>query len=620
MADFRAQTSKFGWMGLLIIAVAVAACGESSAPSASDPLHQAAATNSGKRIVVGTADASRHLLGEVVPDFSFRDLEGRSGSLAEFCAEGPLALVMRDRSCPVTKKYGPTTANLERRFQARGVRFLYLNLTSADSVAEARADRDAYGFTGTYVHDPSGAPGRLLGVTSTSEVFVLDQSRRMHYRGAIDDRFGVGVSQEFARRHFFSDALESVLAKTPVEVPATTAPGCFLDFSAGPAAPAVDSGAPTFHEDVEPILQRYCQNCHREGEIAPFYLQSYDDVAGRKRMIRHVLEEGSMPPWYADDGYGGPWQNDLRMGASSKQTLLDWIAAGCPKGDAAAAPAPLQRHDDWKIGKPDLVVKVPEPIEVPPEGFYDYVYRVVDTGLSEDRFIEKLELRSDNLTAVHHIVIFEYRDEMSEWTGTQRGWLALQGFYGIWFPGTEPILYTKDRGKLLKAGTRFLFQIHYNGNGETVRDTPKAGFVFAKEKPSTLLRCDAAYTVDIEIPPGCEELILHGDFDFDRPGLLYGILPHMHVRGVACQIDMIYPDGRNETVLRVSEYDFNWQQCYRFEKPIPFPKGTKFRMYGRYDNSKANPGNPDPTKHVTFGLSTYDEMLVGYFEWAPTAN
>ncbi|MEZ6196220.1 MAG: redoxin domain-containing protein [Planctomycetota bacterium] len=592
---------------LAALAALLVGCGR----SADDP-GAAKAPAPAKRVVAEVQGASSAGLGEVVEDFAWRDVDGEAGSLRAYAAGRPVVIVIRDRHCPVTKKYGRTVAALERRLSDRGVPFLFVAPGASDTLDEARADRDAFAFRGPYVHEPSGDLGRRLHVSSTAEVFLLDREGRLVYRGAIDDRFGVGVTHEEARRHFLVEAVEDLLAGRPVAIPATTAPGCFLDFE---SAPVVDDDAPEFHRDIEPILQRACQICHRPGENAPFDLVDYDDVAGRRTMVKRVLRAGSMPPWYADPKVGGPWANDLRMSAADKERLLAWLEADCPRGDPADAPPPLPVTKGWKIGEPDLLLRVPEAVEVPPEGWYNYRYVLVDTGLEEDRWISSLEVRATEPSAVHHILVFEHRPEMEAWTTLELGFLALRGFFGIYVPGCEPIQYPSDRGKLLRKGTKLLLQIHYAGNGRTVTDRPEIGIRFRDDAPRFALRCDAAYSVDINLAPGAKDVAVSGDYVFDRPARLFGFMPHMHARGVRFEMTLILPDGRLQRVLSIPEFDFNWQQAYRLVTPIDVPKGTVVRATGVYDNSSANPANPDPEAWVSFGLATEDEMLIGYFEW-----
>ncbi len=549
-----------------------------------------------------------HFLGKYFPDTLLKSIDGRSLMWSEYAPDQPLLIAIRDVTCPICKRYGPL---LKRYESDLGVKMLFVNPMGHDDVEAMKSEVENYDFKSFYVDDSEQRIAKALKATSTAEVFLFDKKRKLVYRGAIDDRHGIGYVLDTPRRRYLEEAVKLVKTNHPVKVPSTSAPGCVLELS-GNENPKNEV---TFYDDVSRIMQKRCQRCHRKGENAPFGLVSYKDVKGRKGMIKYVLRKNLMPPWYASDEHGGPWIDDLRMPESEKKQVLDWIAADCPEGDPKNAPASIPWTQGWKIGTPDAIIKVPKKLRVPAEGLIPYRYVVVETNFEEDKWIESMELRAEVPQAIHHILVFYYKKEHEKVNPKFLGHLALQGYFAIFSPGVEPISYPADRGKLLKKGQKLLFQVHYNAIGKEVWDRPSIGFKFRKDAPKNSILCSAASTDKIHLKPHVANHKVTAEFVLPTKAKIFGYTPHMHARGSKFAFDLIYPDGREQRVLWVPSFNFNWQQSYRLRDPFDVPAGTKVRATGWFDNSENNPANPDPDQDVYFGLQTIDEMMIGYFEW-----
>ncbi len=282
-------------------------------------------------------------IGELVADLSTTGLDGETRTLSEIAGKKPLVLLLRDVGCPVSKRMGPDTAELEASYADEPVVFLYLNVSPHNTPEEMRGEIEQFGFRGRYVHDPEGKIAQTLGAKTTTETFLLDAARTLVYRGALDDRVGRGVVREAAQHRYLANAIDATLAGEPVRTSATSAPGCFLEWETewtGASEPTL-----TYHNRISRILQQNCVACHRTGGAAPFPLETYEQVKGRRGMVKFTVAEGIMPPWYATDT-GGPWENDRRLSERDKRDLLDWYAQGAPEGDAKDAPRPR----DWPEG------------------------------------------------------------------------------------------------------------------------------------------------------------------------------------------------------------------------------------------------------------------------------
>lgn len=551
-------------------------------------------------------------VGRWIPDLPFVDIKGRKGRLVAANAKARV-VVIRDVGCPLGKRYAPRLAKIEQRFEKLGVSFLYLNLSEHDNSAGMADERKKYGFRGSYVHEPAGPIGRALQVSSTTEVFVLDSARTLKYRGAVDDQYGIGFARTAPRHEFLVDALQSVLAGEPVAIAGTSAPGCAID--TGDVAES-DTEV-TYHNRISRIIDQNCAECHRKGGVGPFALTDFASVKGRRKMLRYVVEEQIMPPWFAAKG-SGPWENDASLGEADREALLGWVVAGCPEGDVADAPLPTRRADGWSIGEPDLVLELPEPESVPAEGYVDYRYAYVQSPLQEDRWIESMEVRASAPQVVHHVLVFleEPRrpdEDRRQFRRRFRG--GLRGYFAGLTPGQGTTSYGQGLGKKLPARAWLKFQIHYTPNGEATQDRTRIAFRFADEAPQHEMLTSSAAATRFVIPPGAGNHEVKGQFRFRRPGMLVSLAPHMHLRGKAFKYELMLPDGEVQAILDVPRYDFNWQLRYRLATPLSVPAGSVMRATAWFDNSEANPANPDPTAAVRFGEQTFDEMMIGYFEW-----
>ena len=568
--------------------------------------------------VLSPMEQAEHGIGELAADAAFTDLDGKAGRLADFRGRRATVVCVAGAGCPVAKKYGPTLVELEQRYRDHGVGFLLVNPDANESPERVKASFDALrqsGFAGRYVHDKAGDLARRLGVTSSTEVFVLDGALTLVYRGAINDQYGLGYALPAPRRSFLAEAIDATLAGNAPGVVATTAPGCVLDFKATAAKDAAAAPATpvTYHNRISRLMQRRCQECHRPGESAPFPLATFGDAKDHAAMIRKVVRRGSMPPWFADPKVGH-FANDLSLPERDKADLLAWVEAGAPEGDPKDAPLPRTFVQGWQIGKPDAVFEAARPVSVPAKGPIPYQHAVIRTELKEDKWVKAVEIRVAQPQVVHHLlafVIYPPEDPRSRQQPDFKGGVA--GYFAGLVPNQGAMVYPAGTAKLLPKGATLVFQIHYTPDGTAVQDRPKIGFVFADEPPKHEVLTLAAANTRFRIPPGADHHEVAAAYRFKGATRLLSFNPHSHLRGKAFRYELEYPDGRKQTVLDVPRYDYNWQLEYHLRDPIDVPPGAVLRVTAWYDNSDKNPGNPDPTKWVRFGEQTSDEMMIGYF-------
>jgi peroxiredoxin len=556
-------------------------------------------------------------IGERIPDLEVKTIEGRSGALSSFMGEQGLVIATHSVDCPLSKKLLPSLARIKAEFEKKGIAFLLLNPMEHETKEGMCAALEGVGLEVPYVHDPEGGVRGALGITTTTEVLVIDRARTLVYRGAVSDQVGLGYTLDAPRREFLRDALLALLDRQPAPLEATTAPGCALEKTGPMVEPR---GEVTYHDRISRILQRNCQECHRAGEAAPFDLLTYEDARGHRAMMRRVVESGAMPPWFATED-SGPWLNDRSLSDRDRSDLLAWIDAGCPEGDAADAPVERSWTPGWKLGEPDLELKTPLSFPIPAEGTVPYQYATVSGKIKEDCWVQAMEIRPSAPENVHHVLVFvEYPEnhpraaEQPDYKGGERG------FFAGMVPGQSLTVYPPSVAKFLPGGARLRFQIHYTTNGIKTKDKTSLGLWLADGKPLHEVQTLGITNNRIAIPPHAGNHADSARLRLPEDGFILGYMPHMHLRGKAFRFDMTLPGQEPATVLDVPHYDFNWQLIYQLLEPLPVPAGTTITAHGWFDNSAGNPANPDPSQTVRFGEQTWEEMLIGYMDWYPAGE
>ena len=551
-------------------------------------------------------------IGRMVYDVKFRTLDDKELSLGSFKDRKGLVIVMTSATCPVSKRYLPSVARLASELKEQGLGLLLVNALGSEKPEDIRSQLAAAGVTAPYVHDTEKKLSLALGARTTTEVFLLDPARTLIYRGALDDQYGINYNLEAPKHPYLRDAVAALLRGEKPAVQATAAPGCELDL---PSAADAKATVITYHRDVARILQQNCVSCHREDGIAPFALDDIDEVKDRAKVIRRVVNEGSMPPWFAaidKDADKNPWANDCSLSAKDKADLFAWIdSKDRPLGDAADAPAKHAYPAEWSIGKPDLVVQLSKAYDIKADGFMPYVHDVVQTELKEDRWVSAYEILPSQRDVVHHVIV-RVHEKGSEVRKADEG---REGYWAAYVPGNGAAAYPEGFARKLPAGARVSFQIHYTPSGKAKKERLKMGLVFAKAPPTYEVRTAPLANHRLSIPPGAARHVeTHSQrVPFDMP--VMGFMPHMHMRGAAFRYEVTYANGKTETLLDIPRYDFNWQLRYEYKSPKLIPRGSTMKITAVFDNSAGNKANPDPTKLVRWGSQTVDEMMIGYVEY-----
>lgn len=551
-------------------------------------------------------------IGRMIDDVKFRTLDGKELSLGSFKDRKGLVIVMTSATCPVSKRYLPSVAKLAAELKDQGLELLLVNALVSEKPEDIRSQLAAAGVTAPYVHDIEKKLSLALGARTTTEVFLVDPARTLIYRGALDDQYGINYNLDAPKHSYLRDAVAALLRGEKPFVQATAAPGCELDL---PAAADAKATTVTYHRDVARILQQNCVSCHREDGIAPFALDDIDEVKDRAKVIRRVVNEGTMPPWFAavdKDADKNPWANDCSLATKDKADLIAWIdSKDRPLGDAAEAPAKRLYPAEWSIGKPDLVVELSKAYDIKADGFMPYATDIVETELKEDRWVSAYEIIPSERDVVHHVIV-RVHEKGSEVRKADEG---REGYWAIYVPGNGACVYPEGFARKIPAGAKVSFQIHYTPSGKAKKERLKMGLIFAKTPPTHEIRTAPLANTKLSIPPGAARHVetYSQRVPFDMP--IMGFMPHMHTRGVAFKYEVTYADGKTETLLDIPRYDFNWQLRYDYKHPKLIPQGSTMKITAVFDNSTGNKANPDPTKHVRWGAQTVDEMMIGYIEY-----
>jgi len=554
-------------------------------------------------------------IGKKVDNFSARDFRGKEVSLADFADSKAVVLVFLGTECPQAKLYAPRLVQLAEELKSRGVTIIGIDANQQDSVTELAHYAQENKIEFPLLKDVGNVIADKLGAERTPEAFVLDGGRAVRYWGRIDDQYGffdkgVAYQKDEPTRKDLAIAIDEVLAGQTVSQAIAKCQGCRI----GRVKTPVANSDVTFTKHIAPIFNQNCVYCHREGQIAPFSLTSYEDAVGWAEMIREVVEEQRMPPWHADPKFGH-FSNDARLSDKDKQLIYKWVENGAPEGNPKDLPPIPEFAKGWKIPKPDSVVYMAEePYDVPATGTVEYQRFVVDPGWDEDKWVQAMECIPGNPSVVHHIIVYLVPPGVTP--SGQAGRLRTN-WLGAFAPGLRPQVLEEGLGRYIQKGTKLLFEMHYTPNGTAQKDRSFVGFKFAdasKIKKEVAVQNAGNFT--FKIPPGDPNYEVESEFVFRQKALLLTISPHMHVRGKDFRYDLIYPDGKRETILWVPRYDFGWQTTYELTEPKVLPKGTKMYCVAHFDNSPDNKANPDPSKEVSWGEQTWEEMMFGWFEMA----
>jgi peroxiredoxin len=512
--------------------------------------------------------------------------------------------------CPVARFYAPRLESIAKEYRPLDIEVVGVMSLLQDSPQDVSRFASEHGLSFPVIHDVDQSLARKLSATRVPEVVLLDPRGAIVYRGRIDDQMAPGVKKSQSTSNDLIAALEALRTGEPIKTASTPPVGCLISFDQK-KNPEADSRVPTLAKDVMPIFYKHCYECHRNGDIGPFDISKVNEVRGWADMILETIETKRMPPWHANRDHGS-FKNQRQMMPDETQTIKDWVASGSPLGDLKDLAPPPYVRTGWQLPKkPDLVVEMRDkPFAVPASGVVEYQYFVVDPKLEEDRWVCAAQVMPGNASVVHHAIVFVRPPDGVPIKGVS--WLT------SFVPGQRAVQYPHGYARKLPAGSKLVFQMHYTPTGNDQTDLTKMGLVFlAPDQVTHEVSTIAGIDQSFEIPPHANNYQVKGRISLPRGDAKILIAaPHMHLRGKSFRLNGQFQDDREEILLDVPNYDFNWQHVYEFAEPLDASGLKSLTFQTSYDNSSSNPFNPNPADYVMWGDQTWEEMAVVFLDVA----
>ncbi|WP_435009726.1 redoxin family protein [Tundrisphaera lichenicola] len=548
-----------------------------------------------------------------------RDVRSVDGQLISLTPPtgGATVVVFYSTECPISNEYSPTLNSLAESHPSSSFSMVGICVDPDVPASDISGHAREYRLKFPVVSDRDGVITARFGAEFTPEAFVIDSDGKVRYRGRINDMYAErGKRNANPRTNELRDAVDAVLAGREVAAAHVEAIGCPVPIQ--PESPA----KPTFARDVAPIIQQNCLECHRPGQVGPFSLVSYEQVAKRADDVAALIADRRMPPWKPTPGVGPALQHSKALTDDEIDIVTAWADAGAPQGDPARMPTPPAYSDDWKLGTPDLIVEATEDFAIPADGGDIYRCFVLPTNLPEDRYISAIDYRPGNRKVVHHVLAYvdttgegRRKDEADPGLGYScfsGPGVEIHGDLGGWAPGMEASFLPEGIGRSLPSKSDVVMQVHYHPSGKPETDRTRIGIYFSKKPIKQIMHWNAALNPTMKLNPGSlNQLVEAGykgteHFGWEVPidVTALAVTPHMHVLGRDMTMTVTFPDGHSQDLIKIGDWDFNWQNSYYFKEPIDLPKGSILKVRAHYDNT---------TDHeVRWGEATTDEMCIGF--------
>jgi len=581
--------------------------------------------------------------GERVGDFALIDHQGAFQHMAWYDDHSAVVIMPMAAS----QADANTLKTLQENYEAQGVEFFLMNPGLHTDRARTQSTAAELGLDLPVLMDDAQLVTEMLGISRMDETVLYNPSSfELLYRGPVS-----GIEAP----------LQQAIAGENFELITASGMGSAIEFA------NLDAHADLSYEhDIAPIIAENCANCHRDGGIAPFAMDSNLAVQGWSPMIREVVMTKRMPPGQVDNKVGHKMKNEMNLSDLEMQKLVRWVNNGS-KVDSEIDPltALTWPTTKWSLGEPDLVVQVPEQ-SIPATGVVDYMDIPIDLGLEEDVWIKGSEVVPGDPAVLHHIIttvippegapdfqqilmdilaslpaekaqairndlfaavaagkqpdigeVFKEIPEVDIGVFLGGGSDPDLGSVAGYAPGNSVALNPPGVGGLLKAGTTLNLQMHYTTSGKETTDATEIGIYFYDEGevPKERMSGGVGNAFSISIPPQAKDHEMELVTLVPEEAEIYSLMPHMHFRGKRMSFKAIYPDGSEEMLLSVPAYSFNWQLAHELEQPLRVPAGTKIIATGAFDNSSQNPFNPDPNSEINWGEQSWEEMFMGFYSW-----
>jgi len=547
-----------------------------------------------------TLTSSTYALPDRIGDFALLDSDGAFHQLSRYRNREALVLMSFDDRCASIDTAIGQLKSLQRDWSDQGVVFGLIDSSGEADIQAIRATKARHGLDLPLLIDNGQLVTETLGLTKAGEVAILDPERlTLIYRGPALESAAQTLANELAGTANDTDIKESA--------------GCELNFPMRESHLAI---TPDYATEIAPIIAEQCASCHREGGIGPFAMDSHLMLQGWSPMIREVLLTKRMPPTQVDP-YIGHFSNARYISDSDLQRLVHWIDAGAPRGGADIDPlTELQFPDrrEWQLGEPDFIVKAPTH-EIPATGVLDYINVEVELPFEEDKWVRAVQYIAGDEAVLHHLLSYVTAPREAVQGESPVAINASPRFLEGYAPGkVDAITFPQNTGVYIPQGHNLAMQFHYTPNGRATVDETLLG-LYMHDDPPDYENFTQSVSGMFRIPPFAGNHAASAEYVFAEDVVVTGLRPHMHFRGKDMKLSAELPDGSITELLSVPNYSYAWQPTYALEEPVNLPAGTMVHVTGTFDNSEYNPANPDPSKELTFGLQSWDEMFIGYWTY-----
>lgn len=559
--------------------------------------------------------------GENVPELKGVDLKGSLHHVGDSGNVAASAVIFLSPDCSFSKKTIPQLNRMASVFRDKDIEFFGILSDLTTTRAQALEFRRISGISFPLLFDTSGELRQQLRPSHTPQVFVIDPDGTLLYTGRIDDRFVPPKErQSRIRQHHLTRVLQSVTSQKEIRVAESDPVGCEIE------APVKTLGSipVTYTRDIAALVQTQCMSCHREGGSAPFTLSSYEEVSRRAKQFQLVTKSGYMPPWKPAVGVGR-FQHTQRLSERDLEMIETWVKAGTPHGLPSELPPAPSFTADWKLGRPDLVVRIPETVTLPAKRNDIYQFFVIPSELVRNRMVTAVEFRPGNPKIIEHMVLYSDSSGKARQLDAEAPGLGYQRFggpgfdpsamLGRWVPGASPHRYSDTIGRRIPAQSDLVLQIHYRPSGKEEQDQPVLGIHFASKENRTPTKEILIANPKLRIP--ADEAEYHHTASYRLPvaTTIHSISPHMRRLGRGVKVTAYLPEGNEIPLLLIDDWDFRWQNRFLLRKPLRLPQGTRLEVETVFNNSSENPYNPLPDPEaVEWGDGALNETALCFFD------
>ncbi|MCH8264670.1 MAG: redoxin domain-containing protein [Proteobacteria bacterium] len=534
-----------------------------------------------------------------IGDFGLLDSDGEFHQLSRYRNKEALVLMSFDPSCASIDTSLSNLQALQTQWSEQGIAFALINSSAESDLAVIRSAKAEIDLQLPLLLDSGQLVSETLQLTKAGEVAILDPERlTLIYRGPVTSA---------------AATLAAEIAGSVERTRVVAASGCDLSY---PVRAGHASATPDYASEVAPIIAEQCVSCHRKGGIGPFAMDSHLMLQGWSPMIREVLLTRRMPPTQVDPNIGH-FSNARYMSDADMQTLVHWIDAGAPRGTAVIDPLTeiqLPSWKTWTLGEPDYIVTAPK-MEIPATGVMDYITVDVELPFTEDKWVKAVQFIPGDESVLHHLLTY-VTAPAEEFDGGEANVRSVaRRFLEGYAPGkVDAMTFPEDTGVYIPQGHKLSMQFHFTTNGRATTDETVLG-LYMHDEPPKYENFTRSVASQFRIPAFDQDYESAASYVFDEDVVVTGLRAHMHFRGKDMKFSIENEDGSMTDLLSVPNYSYAWQPTYALEEPMLVKAGTRVHVTGAFDNSEYNPANPDPSKELTFGLQSWDEMFIGYWTY-----